>query len=425
MNSTRREFIVQAGATALGVSALGTAAPESALGAQRVAKPKQVPTLIAVYLRGGADFLGVLVPYKDRNLASHRPTLAMPGPDSNSRDAVLPLDDTFGFNPNMKDLHSFYQKDMCVPVVCVGSPHATRSHFDAQDFMERGAPGLRAIDTGWLNRYLKETKTSKDANLRAVSLQSLLPRSLRGDYPVLAKPDQKADQAMEVYSELYMSKGMSGAAKSQNKGMQTKAAIQEFGVRTIEQLRELNEILTKSPAPTARYPNSGFARQMRDIAKIIKANRGMEVTALDIGGWDHHINEGPTDGELGRKLADVSGTLSAFFDDLGAMGSNVLVLVMSEFGRTVKENGNRGTDHGHGSFMLAVGGRLNGKKVYGKFDGLDEDHLYERRDTPVHTDFRMVFAESLKGMFGFDGMKERMFPDYTPDSPPLEFMKYA
>jgi hypothetical protein len=159
---------------------------------------------------------------------------------------------------------------------------------------------------------------------------------------------------------------------------------------------------------------------MRDIAKIIKANRGLEVTALDYGGWDHHINEGPADGELGRKLADVSGSLGAFVDDLGPeLIQHVLVLVMSEFGRTVRENGNKGTDHGHGGFMLAVGGRLNGGNVYGKWTSLNENDLYERRDLPVHTDFRVAFAESLHGLFGFDGIKLGLFPEYTPESPPL------
>jgi uncharacterized protein (DUF1501 family) len=165
---------------------------------------------------------------------------------------------------------------------------------------------------------------------------------------------------------------------------------------------------------------------MRDLAKIIKAKRGLEVTALEYGGWDHHINEGPVNGELGKKLSDVSGAIGAFVSDLGPKTmENVCVLVMSEFGRTVKENGNKGTDHGHGGFMLAIGGPLVGKNVYGKWTGLSEDQLYERRDLPAHTDFRVVFAETLKGVFRFDGIKEGLFPEYTVSSPPLDFMRTA
>ncbi len=417
MDSTRREFIKQAGATALGATAIGTAGPELAFAAQKAAaKPKQAPTLIAVYLRGGADMLGIVVPYSDKDYPKVHPTLAM------SESEVLHLDNNFGFNPNMKELHALYEKGMCVPIVCTGSPHPTRSHFDAQDFMERGAPGLRAVDNGWLNRYLYETKTSKDANLRAISLQSLLPRSLRGDYPVLAKPDQNAEQALEFYSQLYMPQmgakpaGGSGASPPNLRGQQTKQAIKEFGARTIEQLRELDAILDqKTGSSGLRYPTSGFGRQLRDIAKVIKANRGLEVTALDIGGWDHHINEGPTNnGTLARMVGDVSASIGAFTDDLGPLMSSVLILVMTEFGRTVRENGNRGTDHGHGGFMLAIGGGLTGKKVYGKWEGLADDKLNEHRDLPVHTDFRVVFAEGSKARSASTASRRACSPNTRP-----------
>jgi uncharacterized protein (DUF1501 family) len=427
MNSTRREFFQQAGAAVVGATAVGGAVP-LALAAPARPRPIESPTLIAVYLRGGADPLSAVVPFADKDYPRHRPSLALGRPDSRAPGAVLPLDDRFGFNPSMKHLHALYEKGLCVPIVAVGSPHPTRSHFDAQDFMERGAPGQRLVATGWLNRYLQETKSAKDANLRAVSLQSLLPRSLRGDYPVLAKPDQKAEQAMAVYAQLYMQprgKPAAGASKPpQSAGQQTRQAIQEFGARTIEQLYEMTQIL-EAPAPAGpRYPNSSFGRQMRDIARLIKARRGLEVTALDYGGWDHHINEGPVNGQMARQLGDVSASIGAFVDDVGALlMKNVLILVMSEFGRTVKENDNNGTDHGHGGFMLAVGGRVNGKAVYGKWTGLADNQLYEKRDLPVHTDFRMVFAAALKGVFGFDGMKAGMFPEYTPDSPPLDYLR--
>ncbi|MEX2188363.1 MAG: DUF1501 domain-containing protein, partial [Pirellulales bacterium] len=384
------------------------------------------PTLIVVYLRGGADPLGVVVPFADRNLTRWRPSLALPGPDGVGPNRVLPLDDTFGFNPNMSELHAMYERGYCAPIVCVGSPHGTRSHFDAQDFMERGAPGTKLISTGWLNRYLDATRKSDDANLRAISLQPLLPRAMRGKYAVLAKPDQKAELALATYEKAYpRGKAKESTAKADVLGEQTRNAIKQFGARTVEQLRELQNVLEQTPATSVKYPGSTFARQLRDIAKVIKADRGLEVTAVDYGGWDHHINEGPATGQLGRMLGDVSASLGAFFEDLGAAGKNVLVLAMSEFGRTVKENGNQGTDHGHGGFMLAFGSMLNGKQVYGKWTGLEESQLYEQRDLPVHTDFRVVFAETLKALFDYDGIKEGLFPEYTTASEPLGFMSDA
>jgi uncharacterized protein (DUF1501 family) len=425
MDRTRREFLKQAGASVLGASALTGAAPLVAAAPAAAAKKEiQSPTLIAVYLRGGADQLACVVPYTDKEYRRHRPTLALADPEAKEAGAVLPLDGTFGLNPNLRQLHALYKKGLCVPVVACGSPHPTRSHFDAQDFMERAAPGQKAVSTGWLNRYLQETRSAQDANLRAASLQALLPRSLRGPYPVLARPDQDAELALRTYSLLYNHKGKPGGGSAA--GGEGKKAIEEFGARTIEQLAEMNQILEHSPPPAAKYPDSGFGRQMRDLAKLVKARRGLEVTALDYGGWDHHINLGPVNGAMGKQLADVSAAVGAFVDDVGPkLMANVLILVMSEFGRTVTENSNKGTDHGHGGFMLAVGGRVNGGAVYGKWTGLGEGQLYEKRDLPVHTDFRTVFAEVLKAQFGFDAIKVGMFPEYTPDSPPLGFLKGA
>jgi uncharacterized protein (DUF1501 family) len=380
--------------------------------------------LVVVYLRGGADALSIVVPYRDPDYPRHRPSLALAAPGS-SESSVLPLNEEFGFNPNLKELHALYEQGLCVPLITVGSTHQTRSHFDAQDFMERGAPGLKNLSTGWLNRYLQETKTGKDANLRALSLQPLLPRSLRGAYPVLARPDQKADQAMALYAQLYMQQPMR-AAKSVSAQYGTKLAVQEFGARTIEQLSELNGVLDRPTSSPAAYPATTFGRQMRDIAKVIKAGRGLEVTALDYGGWDHHIDVGPVRGQLGKKLADVSAALGAFVGDLGSqLIKTTLVLVMSEFGRTVKENDNQGTDHGHGGFMLVIGGNLRGKQVHGRWTGLDEERLYERRDLPVHTDFRLVMAEVLRGHFGFDAGKARLFPGFSYTQEGLGFFHSA
>ncbi len=420
MQPTRRTFLQQAAIGALAVSRSGNLPPAGAA-TERDGSPIN-PCLIAIYLRGGADALSAVVPYGDPHYRRHRPALALAAPRGGDTDScVLPLDDVFGFNPRMKEIHALYEAGLCAPIVDVGSPDPTRSHFDAQDFMERAAPGQKSVSTGWLNRYLHATRTSRDANLRAVSLQPLLPRALRGEYPVLAKPDQSADQALGVYASMYVNarsaKGTSGA-KSANR------AIQTFGARSIEQLDELTTVLRSEGPAAGKYPTTHFGQQMRDIAKLIKARRGLEIAGLDYGGWDHHIHEGPLRGQMAQQLGDLSAGIGAFAEDLGReLLEHVVVLVMSEFGRTVRENNNQGTDHGHGGFMLVVGGRVQGKKVYGRWTGLADDQLYEGRDLPVHTDFRMVFAESLQEMFGFDGFARKTFPDYASADPPLHFLR--
>lgn len=421
MCPSRRDVLRWAGTTAtFAVSA--SASPLAPLAkARERSVPK--PVLVAVYLRGGLDALSALVPYSDKHYADYRPALAL-APPGNRSEAVLPLDDHFGFNPNMRGLHDLYERGMCVPIVNVGSPHPTRSHFDAQDFMERGAPGMRSVATGWLNRYLEATRAANDANLRAVAMQPLLPRSLRGDYPVLAKPEQKADHALALYSQMYMPQKANTARQARpTMGLATKDAIEKFGVKTIEQLWELNSILDRPAQLTVEYPRGRFGDQMRDIGKLIKAQCGMEIAAVDYGGWDHHIDVGPIDGQLGKRLADVSAAIGALTQDLGPeLMRHTLVLVMSEFGRTVRENNNQGTDHGHGGIMLLVGGQLHGGKVYGEWTGLGENALHERRDLPVNTDFRLVFAEVLDGLFGYDGLSRNLFEAYKPQQQHLGFM---
>lgn len=422
---TRRQMLKQTGSAILGASAISSLSSDLLAAA---VKPQTVqpPTLVAIYLRGGADALNVIVPYGDKHYRTHRPTVFVPSPEDSGDLHALPLDGMFGFNPAMTGLHQLYLKGKVAPIVAVGSPHSTRSHFDAQDFMERGAPGLKYVTTGWLNRYLHETRSSTDSRLRAFALQPLLPRSMRGQYPVLARPEQKAEEAMNAFSKIYTDSGSNmNRRPSTMPGMDAKQTIEDYGVKTIAQLRELTETIEQAPAPAAEYPDSTFGRQMRDIAKIIKSNKGLEVTALDYGGWDHHFDEAPISGQLFKKLGDLSDGIAAFSQDLGARMDRTLVLVMSEFGRTVRENGTEGTDHGHGGMMIAVGGPVAEKKVIGKWLELDPKNLYENRDIPITTDFRVVFAETLQRVFNFDPVKSKLFPEYTPDLKNMDFLRQA
>ena len=424
MDTSRRTFLKTGSLTALGAAAwVGAPRPNLLAAPKSNSRAKDKPTLIVVYLRGGADPLATIVPYNDQQLRQVRPSLALAGPDSSDPNKVLPLDEMFGFNPKMQALHDLYLKKMVAPIVCVGSPHPTRSHFDAQDFMERAAPGQRNVTKGWLSQYLTETASDDEADLRAFALQPLLPRSLRGDYPVLARPDQQAELAMAMYSHLYPDREMSSRLTAGSLGQETQKKIRDFGQRTITQLEELNKILERPLEEKAAYPDTRFGRQFRDLTKVINADVGLEITALDYLGWDHHINEGPINGQLGRMIGDVSDSTGALFANLKPEKvNNTMVLLMSEFGRTVRENGNQGSDHGHGGFMMAIGGRVKGGQVYGTWTGLEKDKLYQRRDLPVHTDFRLVFAEVMSDLYGFDGMALGMFPQFTADSGPLDFL---
>ncbi len=446
MEISRRKFIGQSGALMLGAAALNTTNPGTLLAETgRAASPRK-PTLVVVYLRGGADALNTIIPYKEKLYHAVRPSIAIPGPDAKDDHKVIPLDETFGLNPNLEGINQLYRKGMCAPIVCVGSNHETRSHFSAQDYMERGAPGMANVTTGWLARYLSSTQTAHDSPLRSIVLQPLLPRSLRGNYPVLAAPASSSESAMKVFQNLYrempgmkqrqdLDKARQPAASALtaifsamkqrqdlDKARQTRFTIQQSGTRTIEQLRQLNRIIASADSQTVKYPQSPFGNTLKKTAKVIKADQGLEVTAVDYRGWDHHTDEGPVDGALGGKLADLGDSLKSFTDDLEGRMDKTLVLVMSEFGRTVKENGNQGTDHGHGGFMLAIGGMVRGGQVYGKWTGLEDPQLYRKRDLPVHTDFRNVFAETLRQVFGYNSIKEGLFPEYTRQAPPLEIL---
>ena len=420
MNNSRRRFIKQSGSAAIGATLLNGTVTQSSLGRILGNQTGSKPTLVVIYLRGGADALNVVIPYKEKKYAELRPTIALPGPDTKDENRAIPLDDTFALNPNLKGFAKLYEKGQCAPIICVGSPHPTRSHFSAQDYMERAAPGMPNVTTGWLNRYLEETKSENDPDLRSFVLQPQLPRSLRGTYPVVAMPRRLSDQTMEIYKDSYNNM----TTKRKGSGQQLKGQILSTGKSTIANLKELNRLIGQdSGSGDSNYPKTPFGARMSNVAKIIKANKGTEVTALDYGGWDHHQNEGPINGALGTKLADLGDSITAFADDLGERMERVLVLVMSEFGRTVRENGNNGTDHGHGGAMFAIGRMISEKKTYGTWNGLEDPNLYKNRDLPVNTDFRSVFAESIHSLFGFDGIKAGLFPKYSRENQPLNFLR--
>lgn len=485
----RRSFLKLAG---LGMASLATSAllPGRGLFAQDAERAEteeeaveegdkqKKPSLVVIYLRGGIDALNALIPFNDPNYKTLRPTIAIPTEDSEEAGkGMIKLDKNWGAHPSFDALKPWYDKKKVVFIAGAGSTHTTRSHFDAQDFMEYAAPGNRNIRSGWLNRFLEDTKKRKEDDakqheqvLRALAMQGLLPRSLRGDYPVLAVPDKDVlenDEVVDLFKELYgdgsdekksESKGMGestgdGAGKSDSgmgdsgmgdkdgfqdgangKDMPAKGAesgmkerntgdpaeredpVVETGRDTIKTLERFKEIMKREVKGTrAKYPEGRLGQRMRAIATILRTGEPLEVAALDVGGWDTHATQGGSEGTFANNVKSVADSIAAFMEDIGDRLDNTMVLVMSEFGRTCRENGNNGTDHGHGCFMLACGGKIKGGKVCGEVPSLATKDLYQGRDLQVTTDFRDVFYTVLRKHMRYSVPKD-FFPDYDKPS---------
>ena len=456
MTSSRRDFLKSTVSAALGASALSSF-PGPYLWAQDKTRVHyDGRSLVVIYLRGGADPLNTIIPFADRDYYAIRPTIAIPHPASKNlaegQKTCIPITKKFGLHPALAPLAELYQQGKMAIVLNTGSTHPTRSHFDAQDFMEWAAPGIKSIQEGWLNRYLQATRTPDDSFLRAFCPQPLLPRSLRGEYAVLAAPGPGSGFALDSFEGLYppcdehealerrrreeekSATGDDGKGKKEDDDApdplppiteeELNPRLRNAGARTVEKLRHLNRILGHDPRQRLRgYPRGRLPAQLADIAAVIKAGEPLEISAVDYGGWDHHSYQA---GQMDRMLQHLAQSIAAFARDLGdERMKRVTVLTMTEFGRTVRENGSQGTDHGHGGFMLAVGGPIHGGQIYGKWTGLGTRALYEGRDLPVWVDFRDVFAETLAGLFRFD-VRERpdFFPAYEkPLSKPLKLFQ--
>jgi len=366
--------------------------------------------LVAVFQRGAVDGLNVVVPYGERTYYEARPSIAVPRPGSDG--GALDLDGFFGLHPAMASLLPYFKDKSAAFIHAVGSPDPTRSHFDAQDFMESGTPGVKATEDGFLSRALAAKKSEKASPLRAVALSPALPRILSGTSGAVAMTN--------VGQFGIHAGGASGAVSASFESMYAEAvagtmggtAKESFDAARILQSTEPGKLL---PENGASYPNGPLANSLRQIAQLIKANVGLEVAFADVSGWDTHAGEGGSQGQLANNLRNFSDSIAAFARDLGSRMGDVVLVSMSEFGRTVRENGNRGTDHGHANFMLALGGGVSGGKVHGRWPGLDSSHLYENRDLAVTTDFRDVFSELLTRQLGVTALKQ-VFPSYDGGS---------
>jgi uncharacterized protein (DUF1501 family) len=383
----RRSFF--AGLGALGISSLAFAEP---------GKPAK-KVLVFLFLRGGIDGLSVVVPHAEPAYFAARKSVAVP------KRALVDLDGRFGLHPKLARLGALWKQKQLGVVHAVGSPHPTRSHFDAQDYMETGTPGRASTADGWLGRALGAS--SDRTLLRAVALAERTPRSLAGPIPVVATKNLAAfelkgqrrarDQLERAFGSLYAGDD----------------SLSRAGREALGAVRQVREIRRAADArSSAKYPQA--ARGLGEVAALIRADVGLEVAFIDVGGWDTHAGQGGADGQLARKLDQLGRGLETFQRDLGDRFEDVLVLAASEFGRTVAQNGSGGTDHGHGNMMLLLGGTVRGGHVHGRWPGLEPEQLQEGRDLAVTTDFRDVFAEVLVRHLGVSP-SERLFPGYGVD----------
>ncbi len=410
---SRRYFLKQGGIALVGMSAM-PAFLQRAAAATAMPGKKQ---LVVLFQRGAADGLNIVVPFGEPNYYRMRPTIAIPEPRRGGAEAAVDLDGFFGLHPSLAPLEPLFHENQLAIVHAAGSPDSTRSHFDAQDFMESGTPGVKATEDGWLNRMLETIPEEHASPFRAVAMGPNLPRMLRGEAPAIALPDVRQFRVMAQGPAGQVAEGGFEAMYAQT----VDQALHGTGAETFEAIDMLRKADPEKYQPEngAEYPKSRLGKSLEQIGQLIKADIGAEVLFVDCGGWDNHVNEGGVQGQLSNLLRDLGQSLSAFHRDMGDRMQEIVVVTMSEFGRTARENGNRGTDHGHANCMFVMGGAVKGGKVYGRWPGLEDHQLNENRDLALTTDFRYVLGEILGQHMGVGDLKP-VFPGF--DNNPRRFV---
>ena len=403
----RRNFIETLGLTGVGVLLSPLLIHKRVLAYTGLQKTNQASsslgksspkTFVLIIQRGAMDGLSLLPAISDPHYLALRPNIGLkPGQGS---DSPLSVDGQFGLHPAMTALKPFWDEKTLAFIQQAGSPDSTRSHFDAQDFLESGTPGRKTTTDGFLNRALQALEPSSMRNaLRGVAMQPSMPRALQG---------RTAALSMGALRDFNLNSGEGFES------MYSQAADRIFrgaGQEAFESLRSVADLSKANNKDDEHYPKTQIAKRLRDIASLIKANLGVQIAVTDIGGWDTHIYQGAAHGQLADRFKELSEALAAFARDLGPKFSDVCVACTTEFGRTVKENGTRGTDHGHGSVMTILGGSVQGGKVYGKWKGLAKSELFEGRDLPVTTDYRDVFSELFARHLGMKDLAN-VFPGH-------------
>ncbi len=374
--------------------------------------------LVVLFQRGAADALNVVVPHGEQAYYKMRPSIAVPRPsalNTTSGTTAIDLDGFFGLHPSLSAFKPLWDDGILAPVHAVGSPSNTRSHFDAQDYMESATPDNKGTRDGWLNRYLAVKGTCDECKLhdgqtttspfQAVAMTPQTPRILEGGAPTVAMNsiDEFTIRTNGTQADRIEALYRTGSAD----------VVHAAGGEMFEAMKILKAAKPQQYVPEngADYPRSPFAQHLRQIAQLIKANVGLEIAFADVGGWDTHVNQGGATGQLATRLDDFSRSIAALVKDLGNRMADVTILTMSEFGRTARQNGNGGTDHGHATAMFVIGGDVRGKKVHGKWPGLEPEQLNEGRDLALTTDFRSVFSEVAFKHLGAAKM-DAVFPGF-------------
>lgn len=351
-------------------------------------------TLVLLFQRGAVDGLSMVVPAGDAWYWRERERIALPRGD------LLTLDDQFALHPRLGALKTLWDRKLLSAIHAVGSPAPTRSHFEAQDAMESGVPDRPSTREGWANRYLQlHDREHRDTPFRSVAFGPRLPRTLAGRAPSLVIDDLTTFgvRTARARGDTSMASAFESLYAGQDTGVVAASASEGF--EAIRMLRDIDPGRL-APANGARYPGGRFGTSLRQIAQLIRAEVGLEIAFADIDGWDTHVNQGASDGALGRRLQEFGDGIGAFVTDLGPKMRDVVILTMSEFGRTVRENGNGGTDHGHGTAMFVVGDSVRGGTVAGRWPGLAPEARHEGRDLAVTSDYRDLFGEVLTSHLG-------------------------
>jgi uncharacterized protein (DUF1501 family) len=408
MKISRRDLLKTLGVVGISQALFPTWMPRLAF-AQDGAQSENRDVLVAVFLRGGMDGLNAIVPFGEgAGYYDRRPTIAIAEPDGGDSSAV-DLDGFFGLHPALRPLRDVWDANALTIIHAAGSPDPSRSHFDAMEYMERGIPGDKLTGTGWIARHLTSAAWQNESPFRAIGMGTMLQSSLRGEISALAlrsiadfhlngRQDQLAS-IRRTLSGLYSVEAPTDLLTSTAAGV----------FNTMEMMEQL-AAEEYSPGNGASYPESDFGYGLRQVAQLIRAEVGLEVACVDLGGWDTHDSQGGADGEMAYYLDDLARGLAAFYTDMQDRMTNITVVTMSEFGRTTTENASGGTDHGRASAMFVMGGGAS-SQVYADWRGLADDQLDEG-DLAVTTDYRDVLAEILINRVGNSAI-DQIFPGYT------------
>lgn len=410
MSLTRRIFMKNGALAVVGAAAVPGFLTRAVLAETTTAQARG-KKLVVIFQRGAADGLNIVVPYREKTYYALRPTIAIP------QNQVIDLDGFFGLHPALQPLKPIWDAGHLAAVQACGSPDPTRSHFDAQDFMESGTPGVKSTTSGWLNRALAAGDATCShcghSPFRAVAMDAETPLTLRGNVPSLALGNLRG---FNVGGNNPENSPLEAGFQAMYAGS-VNAMLHGTASDTFEAVKMLKSVDPAHyvPAAGADYPDGHFGQSMKQIAQLLKANLGVEAAFADIGGWDTHQSQGCLDGRLPGRLRDFGRSLAAFWTDMGDDAENVTLVTMSEFGRTVHENGTGGTDHGHANVMFVMGGPVRGRKVYGQWPGMDPHQLYQDRDLAITTDFRQVLAEAASKTLGAQSM-QTVFPGAPVDA---------